>query len=175
MLLCGISDVDDTPRAWQAAQHIVEHYRPQWEQLQPNVSWRPAPSQPPQAQAPHVERRRRVWRVLFQTRGTAVRRFVNLEGLLRSCSAWSYLDDATQTLHTAQCGVWPSLPLLDGIAGVRVCLQLPRAAHRRAVLWAVRGRVRHTRAPPPLPSPQPPKPLTSWWPRTEPTSPTPYT
>lgn len=106
---------------WQASQHIVDSYRPQWEQAHLQLS-ESSPGHVPQQlrrqqQQLQPGERRRVWRVLFQTRSSAVRQFVNLQELLSECAAWSHPDTATGTLHTAECNTWGSHPLPEGIAG----------------------------------------------------------
>lgn len=127
MLLCDTGSEWSSPRVWQASQHIVETYRPQWEQLHLRLT-ASSPQHVPQLlrrrqQQQRQGQRHRVWRVLFQTRRSAVRQFVNLQQLLSECAAWSHLDAATGTLHTAECSIWDSHPLPEGIAGA-----LPRRA-----------------------------------------------
>ena len=69
-----------------------------------------------------MEQQRRVWQVLFQTRGAnaGVRELLNLEQLLDSCANWKYRDEASGTLHTAKCGRWDLMGLPDAMAGERL-------------------------------------------------------
>lgn len=119
-------------RVWQASQHTLEHYRPTWSAVQPNISWHTPPahvegnssssgsSSVGRGQTTDSQRQqfsmegkgslpgRRTWRALFQTRSEAVRQLDNLGELLDRCADWQHMDEDSGTVHSMACGVWPS-------------------------------------------------------------------
>lgn len=135
MLACAGHDIDAEMRvdAWQAAQHVVQHYKTTTGLPPSRVSY---PDACPQGGS--------CLRVLFLRRSTstAMRQLLNLAELMERCNGWRHTDAATGKTYTASCAAYETSDLLHDIAGAPARSRLLVKMQSATSMWLTSDGIR---------------------------------